>query len=390
MIIGIDGNEANVKNRVGVNEYAFGLLTALGKLPEAREYEFVIYLKEQPRPNMPKTREGWRYEVLPGRPFWVIRKLMFHLWFSKKRPDVFFSPSHYAPLLLPIPLVVSIMDLGYLRFPEQFKKYDFYQLKYWGAWSMRIAKKIIAISESTKREIIEHYPWSQEKVEVTYPGYDTMKFHPPQGGDRMTNAKLQIEKTKKKYGITGDYILFLSTLKPSKNVEGLLEAFRILRASYESRRPWRASPLAGVMSYQLVIAGKKGWLFDSIFEKVKELGLENFVIFTDFVPEDDKPGLLAGAKVFVSPSFWEGFGLHVLEAMAVGTPVVVSKIGSLPEVVGDAGILVDPYNPQDIANGIKEALRGYDRLSSAGLLQAKKFSWEKTARRTLSILKASA
>lgn len=371
MIIGIDGNEANVKNRVGVNEYACGLIVALEKLPEAKKHEFVIYLKGQPLPNMPKAREGWRYEVLPGGSFWIIRQLMFHLWFSKKRPDVFFSPSHYAPFFLPIPMVVSIMDLGYLRFPEQFKKYDFYQLKYWGLWSMRIAKKIIAISESTKHEILEHYQWSRGKVEVTYPGYDEDKF-------KNQNSKFKIEQIKKKYGITGDYILFLSTLKPSKNVEGLLEAFRSLLAKKEA------------LELKLVIAGKKGWLFNTIFEKVKELGLDNFVIFTDFVPEEDKPALLAGAKVFVSPSFWEGFGLHVLEAMALGVPVVASNVGSLPEVIGDAGVLVDPKNPQDIAFGIKKAIKDYNKFSKAGLLQAKKFSWEKTARQTLTILESIA
>lgn len=379
LIIGIDGNEANVKNRVGVNEYAFGLLSALEKLPEAEKHKFIIYLKEQPLPNMPKTREGWRYEVLQGGSFWVIRKLMFHLWFSKRRPDVFFSPSHYAPLLLPIPMVVSIMDLGYLRFPEQFKKYDFYQLKYWGLWSMRVAKKILAISESTKRKILEHYPWASGKVYVTYPGYDRKNFQFPRqrrGSPEAALSSFQINKVKNKYGITGEYILFLSTLKPSKNVEGLLEAFRLLLAEREAQ------------NLNLVIAGKKGWLFESIFKKVKELGLENFVIFTDFVSEEDKPALLAGAKVFVSPSFWEGFGIHVLEAMAVGTPVVASRVGSLPEVVGDAGILVDPKKPQDIAFGIKKAIKDYDKFSKAGIFQAEKFTWEKTASQTLDILES--
>lgn len=364
MRIGIDGNEANLENRVGVNQYAAELLRSLEALTEAKKHEWVIYLKDEPLPHMPKGRDGWRYEVLPGGRLWVLRKLTAHLWFSKDRPDVFFTPSHYAPPFLPMPMVMSVMDLGYLRFPEQFRKYDFYQLKYWGQWSMRKAKRILAISESTKKEIVEHYPWTAGKVVVTYPGYDREKYDP---------AKIkesEIEKVRKKYGIKKDYILFLSTLKPSKNLEGLLEAFAGIEKT----------------DINLVVAGKKGWLYQSIFKKVKDLGLERKVIFTDFVSEEDKPPLVAGARLLASPSFWEGFGMHVLEAMALGIPVVVSNVGSLPEVVGDAGIYVDPNNPADIALGIQQALKESVRYRKAGLGQVCKFDWYKTATHVLGIL----
>jgi glycosyltransferase involved in cell wall biosynthesis len=187
-------------------------------------------------------------------------------------------------------------------------------------------------------------------------------------------SNFQIKKVKEKYNISGDYILFLSTLKPSKNIEGLLEAFKILGIS----------PPAGGL--ELVIAGKKGWMYEAIFEKVKKLNLEQKVIFTDFVAEDEVPGLMAGAKVFVMPSFWEGFGIPILEAMATGVPTVVSNVGSLPEVVGEAGIVVDPYSPEDIARGIKEALDKKDLLVKKGLEQVKKFSWVKCARNTLEVL----
>ena len=372
MIIGIDGNEANIKNRVGVNQYAAGLLNALEGLQEAKGHEFVIYLKEPPLPHLPASRVGWTYKVLGGGGLWVVRKLMPHLWLTRPQPNIFFTPSHYGPFLF-IPTVVSVMDLGYLRFPEQFRKYDLYQLKYWGFLSMKIAKKIIAISESTKVETIENYPWTHGKVEVAYPGYDVEKF-------KVENSKSKIKETKEKYRITGDYILFLSTLKPSKNVEGLLEAFQILleKKSSEARE------------VKLVIAGKKGWLYESIFDKVKLLGLENLVIFTDFVEEAEKPALVAGARALISPSFWEGFGMHVLEAMATGVPVVASNTGSLPEIVEDAGVLVNPKDPKSIAQGIEKVLENHGKFSKAGIIQAKKFSWENTARQTLAILEDTA
>lgn len=367
LVIGIDGNEANLENRVGVNQYVSELLTALEKLPEAKKHKFIIYLRNKPLPHLPKERVGWHYEVLPGHGMWILRVLTPYLWITRQRPQVFFSPSHYAPPLLPIPFVLSIMDLGYLSSMEQFKKYDYYQLKYWGAWSIRQAKKIIAISQSTKQEIEEYYPQARGKIEVTLLAYDKQKFQLPIRGHQLDN--FQIEKTKEKYGIVGDYILFLSTLKPSKNVMGLIEAFSLLP-----------------IQLSLVIAGKKGWLYEDIFNKVKELNLEKRVIFTDFLPEDEKPYLMAGAKVFVTPSFWEGFGIPVLESMALGVPNVVSNVGSLPEVCGDAAILVNPHNFQDISNGLEKALKNHEELSKKGLVQVKKFSWAKTAKTTLRIL----
>jgi glycosyltransferase involved in cell wall biosynthesis len=146
--------------------------------------------------------------------------------------------------------------------------------------------------------------------------------------------------------------------------------------------------------YKLVISGKKGWLFESIFKKIEELGLKNKVIFTDYLAEKDKPALLAGAKVFVLPSFWEGFGMDVLNAMSCGTPVVISSVASLPEVAGKAGVYINPNKPESIARGIKEVLSmnnvEYSKLVKKGLNQVKLFSWEKTAKKTLKILKRSA
>lgn len=373
MVIGIDGSEANIENRVGVNQYAAELLAALEKLQDARD-DFIIYLSAKPLPHLPKARNGWEYKVLSGGGMWVLRKLMPHLWLGS-RPDILFTPSHYLPPFSPVPMVMSVMDLGYLRFPGQFEKYDFYQLKYWGQLSMWQAKKIIAISQATRQDLASHYPWTRRKVEVTPLGYDKGRYNA-----KTKNQKAKIGQVKRKYKIAGEYILCLGTLKPSKNIEGLLEAFQLLVTSHKL-------PVANL---QLVIAGKKGWLYDSIFRKVQELKLADKVVFTDFVPEDDKPALYAAARALVSPSFWEGFGMHVLEAMAVGCPVVVSNVGSLPEVVGNAAVIIDPYSPESIAQGIAKAIQNYDLLSLEGLAQARKFDWAGTAQQTLRILQEAA
>lgn len=370
MLIGVDANEANIKRRVGVNVYAFELLCAIHKLQDEwkGKHKFTLYLKEPPRSDLPPESENWQYQVLPARGLWIITRLTPHLFWTKDKPDVFFTPSHYIPPLAPMPRVASIMDLGYLKFSGQFKKYDFWQLRLWTAWSIRHAKKLIAISQATKRDIVRHYPSSKGKISITHLAYDKEKFH-------ARISKKSIEALKARYGLQ-NYILFLSTLKPSKNIEGLLRAWGQIVHKYSD--------------YSLVIAGKKGWLYESIFALVEELGLEERTVFTDFVAEDDKPALIAGARAFALPSFWEGFGLDVLNAMAAGTPVITANKGSLPEVVDKAGILINPYKTEEIAAAIDKILSSskieYNRLVKKGLVQAKKFSWEKTARETLKIL----
>jgi glycosyltransferase involved in cell wall biosynthesis len=231
--------------------------------------------------------------------------------------------------------------------------------------SIKKASHILAISNFTRNDITTTYKIAPSRVTATPLGYkkSAISYQPS-----------DIKKVKKKYKIKGDYLLFLGTLKPSKNIEGLLEAFRLLVNKH-------SQPIT------LVIAGKKGWLYETIFERVKKLGLEKKVIFTGFVPDQEAPILIVGAQAFVLPSFWEGFGIPALEAMTLGTPVVASNVASLPEVVGKAGILVDPHDPADIARGANQALKEREKRVKIGLIEAQKFSWQHCAQQTLKILK---
>ena len=361
MLIGLVGYEANIKNRVGSNQYAFELMKAIYQIDKKNDY--LVYLPSSPLPDLPKERNGWHYRVIGPPRLWNIFGLPRALYQGRPRPAVIFNPGHYSPLFFSLPLLISIMDLGHFRFPQELTKPILLKLKFWTSFSIRRATNIFAISESTKNDIIKYYGIRPDKVTVTYLGYDKDKFNP-----RIKEQ--ESKRVKKKYKIENDYLLFLSTLKPRKNVEGLLKALTILEDK----------------SLQLVIAGRKGWLYQTIFDRVREWGLEKKVVFTGFVDEEDVPALMTGAKVFVLPSFWEGFGIPVVEAMACGVPVVVSNAGSLPEVVGEAGVIVDPYQPEDIARGIKEAIDNRNELVKKGLEQAKKFSWEKCAAKTIEVL----
>jgi glycosyltransferase involved in cell wall biosynthesis len=370
LTIGIDANEANTFERVGVNQYAFEILWALYRLIKKnnRDVKLILFLKNKPISTLPKEKSWWKYKVLSESKFWVLTKLTIYLLFHHGI-NVFYTPSHYLPLLTKIPKICTIHDLGYLKFSGQFKKYDFWQLKYWTAISVSISKYIITFSKSNANDIVRQYPFASNKLQIIYHGYNNKRFNTKISKD---NVRRVIEK----YNLPENYILFLGTLKPSKNIEGLVGAFRKLRLVDKD--------------IKLVIAGKKGWLFQSIYDKAIKWGLSDQIVFTGFVDEADKPALMSNAKVFACVSFWEGFGIPVVESMACGTPVVVSNVGSLPEVAGKAGVYVDPSSEMSIYLGLKKVLfmrqKMYNKLIGISVAQAKKFSWEKSAVETLEVL----
>jgi len=373
----IDGNEANIENRVGVNQFAFEVLWGIYKLKAKNKKlginKFLVFLSETPQADLPPETKWWQYEVFGPKKFWTWTGLVKRLYFGKPKPDILLSLSHYGPGFSPIPFVISIMDLGFLRFPEQFTKKDFFQLKYWTQWSVKKAKKIIAISKFTKEDIVKTYNVKSEKIVVAPLGFQKIKS----GKLKAKDLSEKLKAIKEKYGVDGNYILYLGTLKPSKNVKSLVDAYHVLCSKFN------------VQGYKLVIAGKKGWLYQSIFEKTKQLGLENKIIFTGFVPDEEVPILMKGARLFVMPSFWEGFGIPVLEAMDAGVPVVCSNAGSLPEVAGEAALLVNPYNSKDIAERIKKILTNQklrQKLIESGKERIKMFSWEKCSKIILKTL----
>lgn len=371
MLIGVDGNEANVLNRVGTGQYTYYLLKHWQKIASTKN-SFRIYLSSPPGSWLPKENSYFSYFVFGPSKFWTQLALPIKLFFEKNKPDVFFSPAHYAPRFSPIKTVVAIHDLAYLIHPKEFKKKDQQQLTAWTKYSVKQAQKIIAVSQNTKDDVVKFYQLPEKKITVIYNGFDQHRFH--------TNlAKNTSQKVKEKYQIEGDFLVYLGTLQPRKNLESLIKAL----PEIINKHP----------QIKLVVIGKKGWLYSTIFSLVESLNLTKAVVFTDFVPDDEVPFLIASAKVFVLPSLYEGFGITVLEAMACGVPVVVSKVSSLPEVVDEAGLYIDnPKNYAQIAQQINRILADEklaEELAKKGLAQAKKFSWEKCAKETLEAIKTA-
>lgn len=384
MKIGIDGNEANVKQRVGSGQYTYELLKQFARIFSKK---FLVCLKDQPISDLPRETENFKYEVFGPKKFWTQFALPLKLTF-KRDFDVFFSPVHYGPRFSKIPYVVTIHDLSYLHFPKMFKKDDLLKLTAWSKYSIKNSSHIIAPSQTTKDDIVKNYKVLPSKITVIHEGCDESRFKP--------QPESRIDQVKKKYKIIGDYIIFVGTLQPRKNLERLIEAFNIINGKLKIEN--------GKLS--LLIVGKKGWFYESIFQKVKDLKLGRKVIFADYVPDDDLPSLIAGARVYVLPSLWEGFGIPVVEAQACGVPVVVSNTSSLPEIIGvetntrgvgfdssgvsifGSGILVDPESVNSIAAGIKKALdpRVRSDLVKKGFLNIKRFSWKTCAQETLKVL----
>lgn len=367
MIIGIDGNEANVEKKVGIGEYAFSLLHQLSLLGNSNT-KFVIYLKHSPRSEMPKENDFWHYRIVKPAKLWTQIGLPLDLYTHLPRPNVFFSPSHYAPRFSPIPTVVSIMDVSYIYFPSLFHKKDLYQLQNWTKYSVKNAKMLLTISEASKRDIIKIYNIPEKRIVVTHLGLK-----------ESYNKSMTMNVLQNKYHITEKYILFVGTLQPRKNIEKLIEAFSFVVKKHND--------------ISLVIVGKPGWLYESILAAPKKFGIEKAVKFVSFVPDEDLADFYKNAICYILPSLYEGFGLPVLEAMSHECPVITSNISSLPEAGGDAALYVDPQSTEDIAQKMTQLIENPSlrkELIEKGKKQIKKFSWEKTAKETLAVLQSVA
>jgi glycosyltransferase involved in cell wall biosynthesis len=312
-----------------------------------------------------------RYEVrvIPFPRLWTHLRLAWEL--GRHPPDVLFVPSHVMPLICPVRAVVTVHDLGYLHYPEAHRPFDRWYLDWTTRRHARLATAIIADSQATRGDLVDLYQTDPTRIFVVYPGRDEAI-----GREEDPSA---IRAVKARYGIHGDYLLYLGTLQPRKNLVRLVEAFACLQPQ----------PAA----LQLVLAGQEGWLYDELFARVESLGLGAHVVFAGYVAEDDKAALLSGALSLVYPSLYEGFGLPVLEAMACGTPVLTSNVSSLPEVAGDAALLVDPMDVNAIATGMSRLVTDADlrkALVEKGNAQVRKYSWSNAGREILQVLESVA
>ncbi len=366
LTIGVDASRTLPAHRTGTEQYSVALLKALMRLPNPHRWR--LYAPGPPPDDLLPLPAGWEWRAMPFPRLWTHGRLSAEM--LRDAPDVLFVPAHVVPLVHPRHTVVTIHDLGYLHFPETHLGRDRRYLDRATQWSAHAARRVIAISRATRDDLVHFLHIPTAKIAVVSHGVSTAMLRPSEDIIAATLAR---------HGITPPYVLALGTVQPRKNLARLVAAFSALRA-------------AG-LPHTLVIVGRAGWLTDPIYEAVTAQTVTEHVQFTGYVPDGDVPALYAGADVFAFVSLYEGFGMPALEAMACGAPVVAANMSSLPEVVGDAGLLVDPTDVAAIAAALTrvvsdDALRA--RLVTAGLARATKYTWERCARETLAVLEATA
>jgi glycosyltransferase involved in cell wall biosynthesis len=348
----------------GIHWYVHHLLRHLGR--SAGGPRFTVLLGEGLLPpDTPHSllRSRWPTGSAPARIAW--EQLVQPWTLQRLAVDLVHAPAFVGPLLAPCPAVITIHDLSFYLFPSLFRPANRLYLATMTRASVRRARRLIAVSAHTAAETVRLLGVPESKIDVVYHGIED-RYHP-------LPAK-EVAAFRKRAGLPEQFVLFVGTLEPRKNLVRLVEAFARAR---------RGAPGAGVA---LVLAGGKGWLYDEVFARAEALGLREAVLFPGYLAQETLPLWYNAATVVAYPSLYEGFGLPVLEAQACGTPVLTATTTSLPEAAGDAALMVNPRNVEEMAEGLSRLLADRplrDELRERGLAHAGQFTWRRTAQDTV-------
>jgi glycosyltransferase involved in cell wall biosynthesis len=395
MVIGIDASRANEIKKTGTEWYAYHLIQEFKKIADPND-QFVLYSKEPLRGELGVLPSNFTSKVLKWPPRFLWTQLRLSLEMLVSRPSVLFVPAHTIPIIHPKNTVTTLHDVGFERFHKLYSKnsigyqtsfakwfinilvkiftlgkygsneYDYHRFS--ARFALKHAKRVLTISKFTKREIMQLFDSKfDKKIRVIPLAYDKTRLENNYSDSNINNVLM-------KYHIRQPYIMYIGRLEEKKNILGLIDAFKTLREKYS-------------FNGQLVLIGKPGYRFEVAKQKIEEYRLEELIIQPGWVTEEERIILLKSSAVFVFPSFYEGFGIPPLEAMALGVPVVASNAASIPEVVGNAAALFDPSDYYEIAKSLNRVLNNEsalrDILIERGYERIKKFSWRKTAKETL-------
>jgi len=357
MIIGIEAERANLERKTGVEHYAKQLIQHLAGIDHENQY--ILYLRSKPQDWFLRLPSNFRLKVMPFPIFWTQLRLSWEMLVHP--PDVLLIPASAMPFIHPKKSLATIHDLAWKYYPETFNASTRWFLDWSTGFAARRAKTVIAVSEATKKDLVKFYGVPPDKVKVVHHGFDP--------------AVLEDTAAKLPEGLPDDYVLYLSTLQPRKNPQGLIDAFAEMK---------KADP---GLKTKLVLVGKLGWKYGEILEKIKNNS--EFVVYLNHIPDEQKNAVLKKARLMVLPSFYEGFGMTILEAFAAGIPVATGNLSSMPEVAGGAAEYFNPQSSESIKNAMLKVLNDSGRareLVSAGRARLSQFSWEKCAKETLSLI----
>ncbi len=376
MKIGIDIRCLSDGKRTGVEEYTINLLENLFELDKKNQY---ILFSNSYHDSYFDARIFSQYKNVSEKRFNYPNKLLNLCFWYLRWPlvdkmlggvDIFFMPNiNFVALSKKTKLVLTVHDLSYEIFPETFSLKSRIWHHFINSRSLcKRADKIIAVSDSSRNDIISRYKINQQKVQRIYNGV----HEEVQQLDRNNPKLIEV---KERYHLPFNFILYLGTVEPRKNVPAIIEAYDQLRLLGNPQ----------LDKYKLVIAGGKGWKVNDILDVARKAKFTNDIIFTSCIVNDDKAAVYTLASLFVYPSFFEGFGIPVLEAMRSGVPVITSNCSALPEVVDQGAIMIEPDRPDELYLAMKEVLLDRDfhaQLQQQGLKQAVRFNWRTSARET--------
>ena len=386
MKICIDARCLSEGRRTGVEEYTLSLLENMLEIDRKNEYVLFLNAWKEPRFDF-STFE--KYPNVKLKRLRIPNKLLnFSFWYQDwpkinrlvGGADIVFSPNIiFGAVSKYVKHVTTIHDLSFERYPEYFSQ----KRRWWHIFInakkiCRRADRIIAVSESTKNDIVSLYGLDPQKIAVISSAVSD-KF-------RIINRNdAKLVKVKEKYNLPYKFILFLGTIEPRKNIIAIVRAFEAFQRHAQENKK------ADLQNYKLVIAGSPGWKNEDIFQEINNSEFKNYIQVINFVEDEDKPYLYNLASLFVYPSFFEGFGFPPLEAMRCGVPVIASNNSSIPEIVGNAGILIDPDKPEEIFRAMREVLSSRElqlELIKKGFEKSDQFDWKRTAEKTLEIFKS--
>ncbi len=361
--IGIDARKLH---DFGIGTYIRNLLRQLSRLDHDTEY--VLLSRPEDQSDLKGLGENFRAVSETARNYSLAEQIRIPLALKREGVTLFHAPHYVLPPLVPCTSVVTIHDCIHLMFPQYLpSRFALGYAKTAIALAARRATRVMTVSETSKRDIIKFFGTPPEKIDVIYNAYDERFGTEPR--------EEEISRVRERYQLDGDFILYAGNVKPHKNLERVIEAFHLVRHR-------------GLDHVKLVMIGDDISKYAALRRAVHRHQLHKYVRFLGYLPEGTLAAMYRLAGVFVFPSLYEGFGLPPLEAMASGTPVVTSNLSSLPEVAGDAAVLVDPYDPAAIADGIYRVLSddGFSaELRRKGLARARQFSWETSVRRVREI-----
>ncbi|MGB1286014.1 MAG: glycosyltransferase family 4 protein [Aggregatilineales bacterium] len=363
MKIAIDASRTTRADLTGTEHYALQLIRHMIVLNEQRDTpnQITLYFRDAPAPDLFSQSAYVQQRIISFKRLWT--HVRFAAAIMQDKPDVTFVPAHTLPFLFPGKAIVTVHDLGYKYFPDAHPGFNRRYLHWTTRYSASRATAIFADSQATSDDLQRFYETDPAKIHVVYPGVDPPKVS-------------ELQHVHEKYSLPEQYFVFIGTLQPRKNIARIVQAFD----HWQQQQPDNQTGL--------VLAGGKGWLFDEAWVR----DIEN-VYLPGYIDDADKGTLLGGAIVLVFPTLYEGFGFPVLEAMHAGTPVIASTTSSLPELVGDAGILVNPEDVSAISAAMQQLIENPElstTLREAGKHQAQQFTWEQAATKALMLLEQTA